>query len=694
MQTPNLIQKLFGAKNGAKSLSTDIRGESLFGWQPTSGTYHAYKHNEYENAYGSIRPIASRFSSIAPYAINAKGEKLAQAQAVDALYRPNKDMGSTQFREAIAVMAHVHREVNILVWRREGNQVFPGGDITPQNIGGYTFIENCSKVRINGTTRFEVTNEKGQRATFTDKEVITLKYGIDPYDLSTGMSPTQAAKRWTRLDDYISDYQAGFFENGAVPSGMFRIVAKTAQEFNDIVSNMQAKHRGAGNNNNITYSHTPIDPETGKPATASKIEWIPFNISNNDLDLGTIFDNVNKKIDSSYGVPATIRSVNESVTYASAQVDERNFVINTLKPFTNNIWSQFTHELNRITGGLGFAIVFDLEVPALSDANKTDAETRSLDVTTLISLEVQGYTTDSIKRYISTGDITELEKEAVEEDTEEEDRADVDEGGEVNNSPDPEDVTKGLKALSPEQRATYETKLEQVARRFMEQQVDNAVRTTKVITEPTDDQEQEFVNEAMQVITALMVVEGALEYQKGVQLLIEAGLSAPDAATFILSATQRAEYAQYLRGVAKSYAADTTTAIRQVLDIAQESGWTNQQTQTRLRQIPTLENWRAKRLAVTETHRSLGKSSVYAIQSIEEQTDIKFDKIWTSNNPDRCEFCASLVGRSVGVGDNFVDLHDAIHGIDGGIYINDFTPIDTAQAHPNCKCFLTYKVLG
>ena len=165
-------------------------------------------------------------------------------------------------------------------------------------------MENITAVTVAGKTTYTITNGTSS-ATYTDDEVITLR-GLNPYAINTGgFSATQAACKWTTLDDYIAQYQQGFFRNGAVPSGEFVITARTTTEFKDIVEKMQAKHRGVDNNNNILYTHRPTD-HTGKPVDA-QIEWIPYASSNKELALNDLFEQANKKIDSAYGVPASIR---------------------------------------------------------------------------------------------------------------------------------------------------------------------------------------------------------------------------------------------------------------------------------------------------------------------------------------------------------------------------------------------------
>lgn len=354
------------------------------GWHKmgSGGTYDFYKQNTYDNAYPSIKAIANSFLMIEPYTIDAEGTPVA-SNALDRVYTPNTSMSAADFREALAVMTLVHKKVYIRV-HQSGTE-----RITPSNITGFTFLESVFEIDVNDKRYYQLpTGEK-----LGTNEVMELK-NINPFDLGQGYSPTEAARKWIQLDDYVATYQSGFFQNGAVPAGQFIITARTVSEFNDIVDKMQAMHRGAGKNNNVTYAHRAVD-STGK-AQEANIEWVPFNTTNKDMALKDLFDQANKKIDSAYGVPASIRGVNSNNTYASVRVDEVIFTKYVVNPIAMKIWSKFTHELNRITGGLGVAFTYDLDIPEVADEEKVKAEAKNAELTLIARGLELGFTLETI----------------------------------------------------------------------------------------------------------------------------------------------------------------------------------------------------------------------------------------------------------------------------------------------------------
>ena len=426
-------------KTAVATAKPQMFDEKDLGWVKVAegSSYAQYKdgQNDYENAYPSVTKIINKFMMIRPYTVDEKGNSV-DSTVKNVLYHPNRLNSSVEFREAIALMYLVHPKTHVLIWRKEGKDVLPGGRITPDNIAGFTIMENPAVIKINGETRYTITTDKGT-AYYNDDEVITLR-GLNPYAINTGgYSPTVAAHKWTTIDDYIAQYQAGFFRNGAVPTGQFIITAKTKQDYNDIVDKLQERHRGAGKNNNVTYTHRPIDPNTKKPVDA-QIEWIPFATPNKELSLDALFQQANKKIDSVYGVPASIRGVGENNNYATARTDQQNFMENVVDPITLKIWTAFTHELNRITGGLGVSIDYHIVIPAIADEEKVQEETGKIRDERFIALADKGYTVESIDEYFETGDIKKLSTTAKAEDKDDEDEGNIDDGKEVENAPNPD----------------------------------------------------------------------------------------------------------------------------------------------------------------------------------------------------------------------------------------------------------------
>lgn len=679
------------------------------------------KGKAFDTTYPSVKAIANEFVEIIPYAIDANGKPLKSSRLTDILARPNMQMSGADFREALAVLTLTHREVYVLCYHT-------GDKITPRSFTGFGFLQNPEIKQYNdGTKTYKVGNN-----VYTDAEVITLSAGIDPYDLRNGYAPTAAAKKWANIDDYIAAYEGGLFENNAVPAGQFIITAPTVEAFNRIVDTMQAKHRGAGNNNNVSYVHRPIGMD-GK-ASAEQVQWVPFAQANNALDLATVFSQVNERIDSVYGVPASVRGVNKNNTYASVKVDERIFAKRAVKPFATKIWSRFTHEMNRITGGLGYALKFDMELPYIAEEEKTDAERKKVELDIILTAQNAGYTLDSIVDAFGLSNAYKLLENNLNalNDTEiVNDKPQVDEGGEVEDAPNTETTEKSAptctcdhieKALTKSGREIADATREQLKQQL--EIIAHAVETGETLPpefdvngdgvvdvqdieyleanlpEPTEDNVKTFANSVIPVVALVMARKGKRAASEIVAMLkdrdIETEMPNLEPTVF-----ETVDLQQHLQEVARGFLGDTVNELRSYLDklVAElptmERLPSKNELANAIRGQLNAKEWRVQRVARTEEHRADQNANIKAADAIQSNLgqNVKLYKVWHRNPASNsCEFCRAMDGTRKVVTEAFCPIDGAVLGVDGGIMANDYQDINGAYMHPNCNCYTTFDV--
>lgn len=665
------------------------------GWHTVNSTIEHYANDKYENGYSSIRAIANRYMTLRPYAIDGNGKPLEVVpNAIECLARPNEDMSGVDFRDALAVMTMVHDNVYVLVHERVGRTgTRPAREgVREDQIAGFTFLENVLEVSVDGKIQYEVYTA-GSKDIYYPYQVIDL-HDVNPKNLSKGYSPSRAARRWTRIDDYIADYQSGFFENGAVPAGQFIITAPTAQEYKDIVRNLKKKHKGAGKNNNVTYTYAPIDPTTGKPGQAA-ITWVPFNTTNKDLALKDIFEQANKKIDSVYGVSAFIRSIDEAPNFATAQVIERNFVENTVRPFAIKKWGRFQHELNRITGGLGYGIAFKLETPHIAEEQKSTAETNLIIWNTIKDMIAAGFTYDSAVKTLKLDPNWALLEVGEEKNTTiNNPKPEVDEGGS-------ETVEAKAKKITPRPKAklTDEERLERATKNYMKSQVDGAVQeyndsvdNSIKMQDATDEEKDAYIIAMMSVISGILLTYGKDGYAEGALI---ADMSVGQLNGYILTETTEDAYRAYLRKVADSYGADTADSIRKVLANANDVGLTRVETEKALKDIMNTDDWRVKRLARTELNNSQNVGKLEGFKAMATEAGGRWEKTIDHSVAGICPLCASQEGvwseldtPLWGLGDTISTTNDKGEQV---IYVNDWQDNQASGYHPNCRGVLTFR---
>jgi len=691
----SLIRDFLHKATAPKSQTNFVGAESFRTRNPY--ILDCYDTDRYASVYPSIKAISNEFMKIAPFAIDKTGKKLTNSKlALDALYHPNQLDSSVAFREKLAVMNLTHRMTYLLAWHREGNEAKPGGEITASNICGFTFLENPAITIRDKKTYYNIGSQE-----FSEDNVLSLPGGVDPSGLYLGYAPGIASARWATLDEYIADFQKGFFENGAVPAGQFIVTAATPTEFNDIVDKMQDKHRGSRKNNNITYTHRPID-QTGKPVDA-QIQWVPFQTPNKEIDFKNLFEQANKRIDSTFGVPASIRGVGENNNYATARVDQQNFLRFTVDPLALRIYTQITHELNRITGGLGYAITYAIDFPAVADEELTQEETKQVrDLRAQAWLD-KGYSITSVKLYFDTGNLEDLELAEVVEVVD--DIPDIDEGGEVKKSPNPDEVDgvtplnkAAAKSTNPKAKLSDEEKLEAAACNLMQEQIDRAVAELEespvAQEEPTEDEIDVFINEMMATITGILIANGESEYAAGAAV---AGLDLEELQGFTFTSEADGAYQMYLRRVAESYGQDTAESIRKVLLDAETDGLSRRDTEAKLRGILDTDEWRIKRLGRTELNNSLNIGKLEGMKSLSAEVNVDFEKTIDHFGGNPCPLCRSQEGIWTaidqplwGFGESVITNDDKGEQI---VYINDWQTNEANDYHPNGTGVLVFRIV-
>ena len=657
---------------GRKQLNntkTKTYGTSFSNNYGVGATMGCYRYGSYDNTFPNVTRIAEAFAEVLPYAVDINGERMKdQPRLISVLYNPNRQMSGVEFFETLIVMSLVHSKVYVLCWHEEKRQAIAGGNITPDNICGFTFLEN-PEVKSDPTTGFktyQITDENGKIFTYTENEVLEISLNVNPYSINNGYSPSMASKKWSNIDDAIADFQNGFFQNGAVPAGEFIITAPTVDDYDEIVGELKKKHRGAGANNNVVYVHKPIDTTTGVPMNA-QIEWVPFAQANKDMTLQALFDQANKKIDMDFGVPQEVKGYLQNSNYASVEVADYIFARRVVYPKLVKVWAKFTHEMNRITGGLGFAISFDYEMPVLVETRKNQMET-------LLLATNAGYTLES------SVDALQLPKSFLKlalnnENKPVEQREDVEM---VNDMPDAEQKAyNGYKSLKTK-AMTADPKVQRVVEDYTKEQIATAQNE-----EDFDEKKKsEELKKALLIALLLLLgEEGDLQYNEGANELTTHGYDTENLEGFTIPEEVKTAYEVYLADVCLSYTQDTNESIKRVLERGEAEGWSKQQIKDELGNIMNTDEWRINRIVNTETHRAEQMGKLTAMRELAQETGAIILKQWNVNpdTPNPCEVCLALDGQQLPLGEDFGDFSAGSDMV--------------ADAHPNCNCYLTFIIL-
>lgn len=662
-------------------------------WQSMGGNTIPM-HDIYDNIFPYVNAIAQRFSTVIPYAVTSDGRKVDPVPAaLRALYAPNDTYSCLEFLKLIASDMLTQSHVDILVWTAEG----PGGNITPDNITGYTILPTNSRVYNDSRSDWyhRVTMDLGDGPhpyEFTRDETIALSYSRHPNDPTRGISPAMTIKKWANVDDMIADYERGFFGNNAVPAGMLGIVSENAEDFQRNRARLEETFRGAGNNNGIVYNMVPVDPTTHKPSQTSKLVWVPFQNSNDTLDLQTVSDVVNNRLANALAVPDIIRGIDNGQTYANAEMAERSFIENTLKPLCMTVWDKWQFELDRITGGLGYGITFNLDLPTQTEVEKAQAETQQIRVNSLIQLVNMGATVESAADALG---LPEPYK-----------RLNL-------HQPD----TTPLPSLPAKRNTTKATKktgdmtagnqILPATRTYVDRVIRLARRTQNGLKNDLETIGRQWVNDVEDTLIAHLT-----EYARKTGMKLEQVITAwaeinpknPIAVDIqsytttdwqklydwtTLPDTIKTAYETHLQEIAHTTSKTITDKTLELLTRADSEQWDAR----RLRdELTRMGNEHAELIARCETVQSQRLGSLYSARNLSETLGVRLQKVWrTTGDGNTCDFCKHMEGVTMPL-DSAYMAKDAVITIGDHSYVNSFETMTTPNGHPRCRCYEDYEV--
>lgn len=680
----------FGRSDAPHATPTPSGGNT---WQ-TIGGNNIPIHDTYDNIFPYVNAIAQRFSTVIPYAVTSDGRRLDPAPpALSALYAPNDTYSCLEFLKLIASSMLTNSHVDILIWTTNG----PGGNITADNITGYTLLPSNSRVYNDTRTDWyhRVTMDFGNGTSsyeFTRNETISLSYSRHPYDPTRGISPAMTIKKWANVDDMIADYERGFFGNNAVPAGMLGIVSENAEDFQRNRARLEETFRGAGNNNGIAYNMIPVDPLTHKPSQTSKLVWVPFQNSNDSLDLQTVNDVVNNRLANALAVPDIIRGIDNGQTYANAEMAERAFIENTLKPLCMTVWDKWQFELDRITGGLGYGITFALDLPAQTEVEKIQAETQQIRINNLIQLVNMGASVETAAEALGLPDAYRR----------------LNLHPSTPNTPPLPSARNTTKASKPVHNTPTETHLLTSTRAYVNRVIQLTRRSQAGLRDDLKTIGQQWINNVEDdLITHLanyakktglkleQIITAWAETHPNNPIAVEVqGYTQPDWENLYdwskLPTNVKTAYTDHLESIADTTSKTITTKTLDILTKADSEQWDARRLHD---ELARLGNEHAELIARCETVQAQRLGSLYSAKNMSETLGVRLQKVWrTSGDATTCDFCKHMDGATVGLDSSYLD-HGASVEVGDHTYVNSFENMTTPNGHPNCRCYEDYEVV-
>lgn len=665
---------------GAPSLDVTPLGYS---WK-VAGGLSIPPFDSFDNVFPYVNAIANRVATVSPYAVDARGERVSTPRVLEVLERPNTSFSFREFMQFLTTSYLTQPYVDVLVWTEDRGEAVFDMPVTRDNVCGYTFLPAGSRV-YNSDRSDYVCHVKGvshrgfvEDVDISRAHIISLSYSRHPLDQTRHVAPAMTVKKWATVDDCIADYERGFFGNGAVPAGMMSIVSQDAEDFVRTKNRLEGTFRGAGSNNSVVYNMQPVDPLTNMPTNASKLTWTPFQQANNSLDLATLDSVVNRRLANALAVPDIIRGIDNGQTYANARAAERTFIEYTLRPLLLNIWDKWQFELDRITGGLGFGITFDLKVPSQTDEDKARADIQSIQVSALINLVQAGASPEDAAKALGlpkefgaltlkSGDFTQVVPESTSDGV-------------------PDSVLAEVQALNSGfnrgEEPSDEEELKNIAQMlFSARETDDKTPTLEsTIASLASSWADEYVNEgSFDIDTATSEL-----VEKITPFILAKANSFTELGGSVDWDTLPADVKTMIEKHCKH--ALSTWASNMRTDVAEIRAENDSTAAIAAALAAYIDGEKVFRLADTEAHTLNELAEYYAAKQYADEHGLTVYKTWVHEGTDApCAFCSVMMGTRIPLGESYL-AEGGVKLADDTIYTNSWESMDTPPAHPHCHC--------
>lgn len=659
-------------------------------------------YSSYENLFAQVRPLVDAMKVVRPYGVGKNGARLSTARTpeLNLLDSPNAEMGWAEFADLLFSTWLTEREVNIHVWK------------TGNRVAGYTVLPvGCRTRQADGSNLFQVSTLNNGTIDFYDDDVMTIRYSRSPRNMDAGVSPATSVEVYAQIDDLMAQYQKAFIENGATPASITFITASTKEKYDAKRNKMEMGLGGASNKNKTLYVWRQM-LDDGQ--SADEVEVKPIQGDNSTLAIKEIIDIVNDHLNKSVGVSNFILGDDSSAKYDNAELSNNQFITRRVYPALMMFWSIFQHELDRITGGLGYGISFDLEIPELTERQQVKSEIHAKDSATLIELVKAGADPIGAVNALGLGDewksvavgISSKTKEA-----QELERMNLTASKAV--EPTQVDNLTAKTVKTPEKASEHESghvcctsyddysgevvfaenekaekKIFDVLRKLAEKELLNRY------PDLTRAEVEDAINDLLKNKAILGMEDGATGLVGAVNDTVIAGkISAVE--NWTLTPEFEADLEQRTRDVVGKYIEFCDDEADAIKLKGQEQNWTAGRLMAELKkELPT---FRAEMIARNETVHAFRAGGVENVKNLAEKYDLNAYLVWHVADSHACAVCMAMDGKRVKAGDAFpthVTLTDEDTGeitdVDWGSYYNDNGA--EPNAHCNCRCYFTTEV--
>ena len=372
-------------------------------------------------------------------------------------------------------------------------------------------------------------------------------------------------------------------------------------------------------------------------------------------------------------------------------------------PALVSFWNQFEHELDRLTGGLGYRISFDLEIPELTERQKAKAEIgriRGEALVNLISAGASGesavealglpeswlnaargvYTKSMAGELNSPIEIDYKAPKAIEATVDEApkspkaSKADVIHG---HNCTCHHSLDK-LPEMTKEEKQVYDVLIDLANKIFKEENYDIKKTTDKIIDLLLEDAiiGEKSGAEALALLSDEDVANEIINTISGGQIYVSESLS------------------ERIRTRAKQLSAGYEDHVKNIMNevLAGAEDLTANQIADRLEEVMPRE--KAELIARNETLYAIRSGRLEQDESLAEKYGLHVQLVWqTSHDANVCPICKAMEGTVIDLGDAFPDSVETEDGLVSWEHSSWNDSGRIPDAHVNCRCYFDERLV-
>jgi len=656
--------------------------------------------SDYENVFAQVQPLINDMKMVKPFGVGKNGGRLPSQRTpeLELLNSPNDEMGWGEFAGSMFATWLTEDELDIHV-HMERNRVL-----------GYSILPPNSKVYLgNGDYYFQIYTDDGAK-NLSREEVMSLRFSRSPKNLQRGISPATAVRAWAQAEDVLAQYERAYIENGAIPASITFIRASSFDKFNSVRKEMEGNLKGASNHGKTVYVWRQFNNDTGESLDQVEVKTIQGN--NSTLAIKELTDIINDHLNKAYGVSNFILGDDSSAKYDNAELSDYQFIKRRVFPALMAFWDQFQFELDRVTGGLGYAIQFELELPDLTERQKVRAEIARMRAETLRGLIDAGAGAKDAVKALNLGDEwlnvargiqnrvltgTIIDKQTSDQNEKHayyKPLQNIQEHSSCScqahslklNSTAPVSTVDELPPMTEDERKIYDALVAMAERIF---------------ASSPDIKEEEVIDEIIETLDNEAKIGGSAGADEIIKLLKNEDVAAEikaDLANMDLSNSLRERISGRTRELVTEYGKNTKDLLDETLK--NSKGLSAAEIRKELRAI--LPTYQAERIARTETVYAYKSGRLDEDEQIADKYGLTIKLKWHARHDNQtCNVCAAMDGVETTIGVPFTDHRDIPVGT---TLVNGYTieskPLEVSWVqshwnddgtipapHPNCRCY-------